>query len=370
MRLIFLYYSRGSRNHTNWDPNIPFKVCPPATQYTTDGYAYIGNRLIENGIVDGVLSFVETGRHFGHFKISDKHTVYAIPNIQCVEPLLKHNDVIFVRGAWKHWAGPLDKWSKHHWVLYYGAGTPRNHWSMWHMVFNDFLTKPQMGHRNIHPIFPFTKPINYNVFKPLQLKKEYDILLNGCFHVYDKKGQYLIINAAVEYKKLFGEHLKIAMPGGIYRNTYTSKMASIIKHNNLLVYQPGVIPREDLNCLINKCKLYVHVGYGEMNARSALESMRCGLPLYIANPKLWPKFVSDNPEITKICKNPNDPIQVAQDIHQLLIDMDTGIFGKDASQYFDQYNSPEITVKQFTQILEVMKNTKPNQNVLVEELVN
>ena len=37
--------------------------------------------------------------------------------------------------------------------------------------------------------------------------KEYDVLLNSCFHIYDKKGQYKMINAAVKYKEMFGKDL-------------------------------------------------------------------------------------------------------------------------------------------------------------------
>lgn len=368
MRLVYLYSSRGSRNHTNWDPKAISKSSM-AIQYTTDGYAYVANRLIEDGVIDEALAFVETGKYFGNRKINDKHHVYAIPYITCVSSMLQPGDVLFIRGGWKHWDAPLRGWHNKHWMIYYGAGTPRNHWPYWQAVFNDFIDKPVVGKRSIHPTFPFTKPIHYGVFKPLQCPKEYDVLLNSCFHIYDKKGQYLAINAAVEYKRLFGKDLTIAMPGGIYRNTYTSQIASIIKNNNLKVYQPGVIPREDLSTLINKCKLYVHIGYGEQNARSALEAMRCGLPLYIASPHLWPAFVGANPDVTRLCKTPTDPTQVAKDVHQLLLDIDQG-FGASASTYFEKYNSPEITVKQFRQILAVMnKYSKPDQTVLAEELI-
>jgi len=367
MRLIFLYSSRGARNHTKWDPSLEAKSSI-AIQYSSDGYPYVADRLIENNVIDEVLTFVEVGRLHGHIKISDKHTVYAIPNIKCIYEYIKPNDVIFVRGCWKHWAEPLSKLCKKHWMIYYGAGTPRSNWAYWHVVMHDFIDKPIKGKR--HPRVPFIKPIHPKVFYPIKnTEKEYDVLLNSCFHIYDKKGQYKFINAAVEYQKLFSKNLKIALPGGSYRNTYTSKMPDVIKNNNLDVYRPGTLSRQDLNILINKCKIYVHIGFCEQNARSALEAMKCNLPLYIANPKLWPTHVCNNRNIVNICKNANDYTQIAKDIHKMLVDIDSGLY-QGASKYFDNTNSPEFTVKQFTQLLEIMKKYDiPDQNLLIGELV-
>jgi len=367
MRLIFLYSSRGARNHTKWNPSLEAKSSM-AIRYTTDGYSYVADKLVENNIIDEVLTFVEVGRLHGSIKISDKHTVYAIPNIKCISEYIKPNDVIFVRGCWKHWAEILHNLCKSHWMIYYGAGTPRSNWGCWHVVMYDFINKPTNG--RIHPKVPFTKPIHPKIFYPIEnTLKEYDILLNSCFHIYDKKGQYKFINAAVEYQKLFGKNLKIALPGGVYRNTHTSKMPNVIKNNNLDVYQPGTLSRHDLNVLINKAKIFLHLGYGEQNARSALEAMKCGLPLYIASPHLWPKHVSANPKVVRICKNPNDYKYVAQDIHQILTDIENETFGVGCAEYFNKVNSPEQTVKQFTQLLEIMKKyNTPNQDLLIREL--
>jgi len=353
MKFIFLYSSRGARNHNKWNSELPAKSSM-VQNYISDGYAYVGDRLIEKDVVDEVLCFVEVGRGHGRIKISDKHTVYAIPYITCIEPYIEPGDILFIRGCWKHWAEILHRYCKTNWMIYYGAGTPRSGWGCWHVVMYDFINKAKRG--KLHLTVPFIKPIHYKVFYPMMgIKKEYDILLNSCFHIYDKKGQYKFVNAAVKYKELYGENLKIAMPGGMYRNTHTSKMPQVIEKNKLDIYRPGTLSRPDLNELINKCLVYIHIGYGEQNARSALEAMRCNLPLYIASPRLWPKFVSSNPQVTRICKNPNDYSSVAQDIHQILADIKKGTFGIKCTEYFDSVNSPEITVKQFEQLITIMK---------------
>lgn len=363
MRLIILYSSRGIRNHRNWDPATISKSSL-AVQYCSDGYSYVGERLIETSAVSEVLAFVETGKYFGHREISKNHKVYAVPYITCVLDMLQPEDVLFIRGGWKHWAEPLSKLCTKHWMIYYGAGTPRGHWAYWHAVFNDFVMKPTISR---HPILPFTKPINYNIFYPIKgVKKEYDVLLNSCFHIYDKKGQYKVVDAAIKYKEIYGTNLKIVMPGGLLRNTHTSNIPSIIDANRLDVYRPGIISRENLNILINKCKLYCHMGYGEQNARSALEAMRCGLPLYIASPHLWPSFVNDS-DITRICKNPDDVKYIATDIRQILADVDESKFG-DSTRHFDTHNSPEMTVQQFTFLLNCMRGEIPNQATLVKKL--
>lgn len=364
MKLVILYSSRGARGHSVWDKTKESKSSI-GVQYTTDGYAYLADKLIERGVVDEVVSFVEVGRHHGSIKINDKHTVYAIPTISCISEFVKSGDILFIRGCWKHWADILHKLCKTNWEIYYGAGTPRSNWGCWHVVMYDFLDKAAMGRH--HPKVPFIKPINYDVFYPINCKKEYDILLNSCFHIYDKKGQYKFINACVEYKKMYGKNLSVALPGGSYRNTYTSKMPTVIKSNDLNIYQPGTLSRQDLNVLINKCKLFIHLGYGEQNARSALEAMRCGLPLYIASPHLWPKHVSAHPNITRLCKNPNDYKTVAQDIHQILKDIDDKKFGTKCTKYFDDVNSPELTVNQFKKLIDVMKKYPvPDQKLLTD----
>lgn len=360
MKLIFLYASRGARNHTNWS-NTKLSKSSIALQYTTDGYAHVANRLIEENVVDEVLTFVEVGRHHGVIKINDKHKVYAVPHITCAEEYIKPGDIIFVRGCWKHWSSICNKFYKKNWFIYYGAGTPRSGWPYWHVVYNDFVDKPVSGK---HLTIPFIKPINTNIFYPISNNvKEYDIILNSCFHIYDKKGQYKLINAAVEYKKLFNKDLKIVMPGGAYRSTNTNKLPEVICKNKLKVDRPGTLSRTDLNTLLSKCKMYVHIGYGEQNARSALEAMRCGLPLYIANPHLWPPFVSNHPKVTLLCKDPNYYKQIAKDINKMLIDIDKGMYNK-STKHFNNCNSPEKLVDSLSNLISVMKNTKPSENFL------
>jgi len=367
MKLIIFYSSRGARNSQVWDAKAISRN-PFAIQYTTDGYAYVGDRLIETGVVDEVATFIESARHCGHIQISDKHKVYTVPYISCVEEFIQPGDVLFVRGGWKHWAPFFAKWSRDNWCMYYGAGTPRSHWAYWHAILYDFIDQPRVGKE--HPVFPFTKPIHPRVFFPIKdMEKEYEILLNSCFHIYDKKGQYKFIEAAVAFKKLFGRDLSILLPGGAYRSTHTNTIPDVIKQNKLNVTMPGTVPREQLNMLINKCKLYVHLGYGEQNARSALEAMRCGLPLYIASPQLWPKFVSANSAVTKRCSNPNSAETVAREIHKMLEDIDTGLYGG-STEYFEKHNSPEITVTQLAHLINIMKvNKYPDQEILRKALM-
>ena len=365
MKLIFLYSSRGARNHDRWDSSKESKSSI-AIQYKTDGYSYVFDRLIEKGVLDEVNTFVEVGRCHGHIKISDSHYVYAIPFINCVKSYVKPGDIFFVRGGWKHWASFHQLYYKRHWHMYYGAGTPRSNWAYWHVVFNDFVYSPRMGRH--HPTVPFIKPIHPKIFYPIDSEKEYDVLLNSCFHIYDKKGQYKMINAAVKYKEMFGKDLIIALPGGVYKSNYTNQIPQIIKDYNLKVFRPGILARQDLNVLINKCKMYAHIGYGEQNARSALEAMRCNLPLYIASPRLWPSFVSNHPRVTRLCTQPNNPKQVAIEVHQMLQDISAGKY-RDSSKHFENCNSPEFLIKQMTQLIEIMKkNPIPDQNILRTEL--
>lgn len=355
MRLVFLYYSRGCRSHTNWDPNMVAKS-PLIHHYRTDGYAHVGARLIEDGVVDEVLAFVETGRYFGHFDISNKHRIYAIPYITCVEPLLKDGDVLFVRGAWRHWAEPLSRWCQRHQIMYYGAGTPRNNWPYWHIVFNDFIDKPLIKHGKQY--YPFIKPINSQIFYPRTEEKKYDISLTSGFHLYDKKGQYLAVAAAVEYRKLYKKSLKIVLPGGLYRNTHTSHIDEVIRSNNLDIYRSGIVDRSMIATFANQSKLAVHLGYGDFVSRSILEALACNLPIYIATPRQWPTWVSSKPNVCSICSARDKPEVVAQEIHELLTKIENGSWGMGAAAHFEQYGSVEKTVEVFKKVLCSMREAK------------
>ena len=368
MRLLYLYYSKATARELDvkWDPNATSNS-PNIRHYVTDGYAYVFDRLIEEGVIDEALAFMEVGKLNGHYKLNSKHTLYVMPRIDSFPGFVQPGDVIFVRAGFKWWREYLNPFHNTNWFIYYGAAVPRSNWETWHVVLHDLIEAPTIGRH--HPRLPFTKPVNCTLFKARKnVKKEYDFILNSCYSIHDKKGQWKVINAAVEYQKLYNENLKIFMPGGKVKAEKTRQIQNVIDTHNLDVVSPGVIPREDLAEGINKSRMYVHIGHGEQHARSALEAMRSNLPLFIAVTKQWAPFVSNNPKVTRVYEgDTKDPVALAKALRQMLIDIKAGKFTEPA-EHFSKNSHPEKTVAEFKRLFNVMKNhPKPDPKVICKE---
>lgn len=319
MRLVFLYTIDGqapTNSKLPWCPGEP-SLNRFANGLTTEGYFWLLKRMVEAGIVDECLIFVESTRSPGHVRYNENMVCYVVPELAYAREFLRDRDVIFCRGGFRTWFPFLEKASEEkRWLLCYAANTGRERWRFWDVVFDDLAGENFIdGVGRVH--LDFRKPTNPELFKPVKCERPYDLCI-GASHIHDKKGQWRGIKAAVEYEKLFGRKLKCVMPGAIRRGVITNGITGDIKQRGLDVTMPGMLPRAEVARVMNSSKVFAHLGSGGQGDRGPLEAMRCGTPLIIGFPRYHAPFVSANPAVTLVAGDPDDPANVAREIHDVL----------------------------------------------------
>jgi glycosyltransferase involved in cell wall biosynthesis len=323
MRLIFLFTSDGAAQEGSmrpWNPNAETYnfYAKDDNGLRSEGYLYMLHEMVNQGIIDDLLIFIESTRSPGS-TIYYKHIwCYVVPEIGYVRQFLKEGDIIWARGGFRSWFNFLNQMKEEkRWLLLYAANTGRARWRFWDVVFDDLHGKHCYDSRGRF-FYYFKKPINPDYFRPLHdLGKRYDICV-GASHVHDKKGQWKTIEVIAEYKRLFSENLRCIMPGRITHGVRTNKVNTIIDSARLMVDCPGMLSRSKVAEVLNQSHLSVFMGQSGQNDRGPLESLQCGTPVMLAStvrhcPSIW----KDNPFCT-IAKNPNDITALAHQLKAVL----------------------------------------------------
>jgi glycosyltransferase involved in cell wall biosynthesis len=243
--------------------------------------------------------------------------LYVVPSVSSVAGYLRPGDIIYVRGGFRSWFSLLDRVQNDHWILFYGAATQRWRWLFWDVVFDDLNDTTYLDSKErLH--LAFQKPTNPDLFRPIEKDKRYDICI-GASHIHDKKGQWRTVNALVEYRRRFLRDLDCIMPGRFFKGEHTNQIPKVIEDNELdRIEFPGMLQRTDMAEVYSRCKLYVHLATAGQNDRGPLEAMRCGTPSMIGFPRYHPPVLGKTPGISETAKNPDDPVQTAIDIHEML----------------------------------------------------
>jgi len=276
--------------------------------------------MVETGIVDEVLVVIDGGRA-QQFDYEKGIHGAVVQHLADMPELLREDDVIWARGGYKTWHDTLrDLAEKGHWLLNYAAGTGRERWLFWHVVLDD-LRIADMSQIHIDRRgrfwFPFLKPTRPDVHFPKKMERIYDVCI-GASHVYDKKCQWKMVKAAIEYKKLFGVNLKCILPGAHRHGVRSDSIMSDIMQNNLDIEVCGMLPREKVCDILNMSKLFVHLGGNGQNDRGPLEAMRCGTPVMIETPRRHAPFISANLDVNFVVAYEDNYEFLAQQIHEIL----------------------------------------------------
>lgn len=284
-------------------------------QFHTEGYYYQLKRMLELGIVDEVLMLIETVRETGCFSFGPKFTGYVLPEMWQARQFIRENDIIWCRGGFRSWFNFLNLMvDTKHWTLCYAANTGRQKWPFWHVILDDLLqTHGTFMDKRGRLIFDFKKATNPKLFKPQALARDFDVCV-GASHIHDKKAQWKMIDACIEYKKRYGRNLKCVMPGVIQHGVNTNQIIGKIKTHGLDVQLPGMLPREKMPEIYNRSKVFVHLGGGGQNDRGPLESMRCGTPSAVETPLRHARFISQCP-VNFVSEYANYPKDLAEEVH-------------------------------------------------------
>lgn len=375
MRLIFLFTSYGSAGRgskVGWSPDTPAKnkFAVGEGGLPSEGYLYLLKRMLATAIVDEIIIFIESNRGTGSttYKIrKGSIKCYVVPEIAYVEDYLKPDDIIWVRGGFRGWWEWLDSKKGKHWLLLYAADTGRERWLFWDVIFNDFSDQYFLDKRKRFWM-PFRKPMNEEIFKPLNLEPKYDVCI-GASHIHDKKAQWKMIEVAKEYKKLFNEDLHCVLPGAPRRGKRTNKIYSDIVDHDLKIDVVGLLSRSKMNEIYNQSKLFVYLGYGGQNDRGPLESLRCGTPILIASFNRHGYFFNKNDKTVKVARDSENFSGVAIDIHNCLHGENTST-REEVAHFFKTHSGVEsIILPEMKRLFDVMRNNKPDHNLLVKEYI-
>lgn len=361
MRVIFLYTSLGaagagtkppwdskveSNNHFVGEHGLP-----------TEGYFHMLRKLKEKGVIDGLLVFIESYRSPG-FRVIEGIQCYVVPRIEYVEPFLQEDDVLFVRGGFRGWYDPflLKMQKQKRWLLLYAANTGRQRWTVWDVIFSDLTAQFTCDKRGRFWFF-FKKPINPEIFHPIKIKRTMDVCI-GASKIHDKKGQWMTIDALIQYKKMFGEALKCVMPGSIrYRGKETPLIPKKIEEHGLNVVMPGFLNRYELNKILNHCKLFVYLGNSGENDRGPLEATSVGCLTLLGGETRHAPFLRGgwNKGIM-IAKDPTNAAAVADQINDLL-KLHSEEARESVASHFDEHNGfDSVVIPEMKRLFGVIRN--------------
>ena len=367
MRIVFMFYCKHAapvNSKAPWNPNAP---CGDRwKEHLTEGYFYQLKRMVEEKIADEVLVIIESNKEPGRLDIPyPNFTGFVMPEISYLHDMLREDDILFVRGGFRSWHDFIVDHHSDKWKLLYAANTGRERWTFWDIIFDDLsdpIDLPKLDNRKrlwVH----YEKPINPNIFYPMDIPKEYDICI-GASHIHDKKGQWKTVEALYTYKMKYGRNLKAIMPGGKIRHGVgTNKIHSIL--DKLDIELPGFVSREELRVIYNKSRLFAHLGGGGQNDRGPLEAMRCGTPLLISNSRRHGYVTWSNPEFFSMITEEVGAMGIARLLPSIL-EKFSKVKREDVFNYFEEVSGVEnVLLPQMKTIFGFLRyNPKANEDVL------
>ena len=367
MRVIFFYVSwkNGFGGRIPWNPDIKSRNYY-ASRFLEEGYYLLLKHLQYLKIIDEALVFIESRDSPGFFDCRPLYG-YVVPSIEDVQPFLREDDIIFVRGGWKHWHDILIKWKKDgHWTMIYAANTGRQRWKFWDIVLSD-LTDKISTDKTGRIFYPFRKPINEEIFykSKIPYDPKYDVMIGGS-RIHDRKGQWRSIDALIAYQRLFKENLKAILPGPWSKGVETNKIRYKISQHNLDVYSPGTMSREDLAVAMNQTHIFTHLGSHGQGDRGPMEALACGCPVLIGFPRYHAPWITNDDKCSMISKDPNDPDKVAIEMRELLHGSRDSLRCDIASCRFSNAGLTERCIPDLVDLFKVLRLYPTRKNGLLE----
>jgi hypothetical protein len=286
-----------------------------AINFTTEGYWYLLNEIAKSKVVDEVFVIIESNSSPGIFKAGLVSGV-VIPEFSFALEYLKEDDIIWVRGGFKSWIDTILKLRERaQWILFYGANTGRERWPFWDIVLNDLTPLPFL--RVAERVYiRFTKPINPAIFFPMDERKRFDFCI-GASNIHDKKGQWKVLEALLEWKVLDKHLPTCVLPGGGRGAARDAWIHKVVREHNLSVLFPGSVPRFELAHIFNQSRVSIFIGGGQ-NDRGPLESLQCGTPIMIGSPQKHPAYFGLNPGVCRTVSADFIPTQLAAEMQSFL----------------------------------------------------
>ncbi|MBU2052594.1 glycosyltransferase [Patescibacteria group bacterium] len=298
MRLLFFYTRDRSSS---------------AESFATEGLHALFSKMLEAGCVDEIRVVIDTYGTAGEIRYAPGYSCCRVNGFG--PEILKPGDIVWIRGGFKPWLPFIDYCRKNNWwLLFYGANTGRERWPFWDVVFDDIT-----GHTRIDANgrlwLDYRKPVNPDIFHRIDTVPEYDLCI-GASHIHDKKGQWRGVKAAVAYREMYGKDLYCIIPGAMHRGVMTNGILEDIRTHDLDIELTGMLPRHLLTIMMNRSKVFAHLGSGGQGDRGPIEAMACGCPVIIGFPKYHSQWVN---RAAAVLDDPDDFEEIAEKIHTALI---------------------------------------------------
>ncbi len=373
-RLVYCYVSNGSCPEEEipkftWSPRNESREHFAGPQLLTEGFYFLFQQFIHYGFFDEILFVIESSKSPGHKRYHKGIEILVVPNLSCLHHFTRRDDIMWFRGGWRSWFPVIEKYqAAGHWILFYRANTNRGAWPFWDIVLDDLIEKPTVDELGRF-YYPIGKPTNTGLFYPEKVARKYDLCI-GASHVHDKKGQWRIVEALVEYQKLFRRNLKCILPGEFHNGVGTNQIHVATQENRLDIEFPGMLNRNNMVTAYNMSKLLVHAGTSGQGDRGPLEAMACGCPVAIGTPRIHAPFVQKSPFNFQI--DFSDHIEAAKSIHSALkrINRHGERWRTEVKNYYEAHNGIEnVIIPQFKRLFDVIRPVeKADRRILRDTL--
>lgn len=352
MRLVYIYVSNGSTTPgtIEWSPEQTTHD-PFAFHFGQEGFCHLFKRLIAKKIIQDVLVVIESSRFPGTKYISNNISAIAVPHLDEIKQYLKEDDIVWARCGFRSWFPFLQEWHDlDRWLLFYRAASNRGAWRFWDIVLNDLQTGYSQDIAGRF-YYPFNKPINSELFFPMDEPRIYDLCV-GASHIHRKKGQHLIIPILEAYEKKYGLKLKCVVPGAFRQESSYLAFAECSRD----ICLPSMLPKDELRKVYNQSKLFVHCGGAGQNDRGPLEAMCCGTPVMLSNEQYHPGWMHSTSTPYSFHITPEDPDIAAGQINHALTLIDSSKGWREAvKNVFETANGVEnVIIPQFEQLFSLI----------------
>ena len=358
MRLVHLYRSKQSaHNHTDWDITAIPDARIDSLGMPSQGFTWLWQQLLDEGIIDDVVILYNHGHaNPGTIEYGKRMRLHVFPYVGDVVDFYEKGDVIFARSWCRQWKIHLAPKLKDKRVFWYPAGAPVHKQRgdsllAWKDILSGILVDCPEAVRssffNGTPTIPFLKPIHPEHFKPMKMKREYDVCIGGS-EATRKKGQPDGVRAIAEYYRLYGKKLHCVVPGKMYPRERDCEILAAEYRNKygLEIDVVGQIPHKDMCTLYNKSRLFLHLGNNGGNDRSVLEAMACGTPVIMREDTIGyhAEFTVVPEAEVGLVSDKSDYAQTAHAIHEHLPLSDEARRTR-ISTYFWNVNNREAVLK-------------------------
>ena len=132
--------------------------------------------------------------------------------------------------------------------------------------------------------------IDLDIFKPMNLPKEYDLIFVG--RLEKNKGTGLLLEASSKLKAQILNFKMIIVGSGPLEESLKLKIKNLKLQDNVLLYGWAKDSHEIAE-LINKSKILIMSSYNEGGPRVVLEAMACGVPVLATPVGIVPDVIKD-----------------------------------------------------------------------------